>query len=208
MLSVINKVKNTTKEFRGRKIMRVSRETFAANRERIVEVAGALFREKGFDGIGVADIMKAAGLTHGGFYGHFASKDDLAAEASRVVLGHSTRKWHAVVEGAPGRKLPALVDHYLSVAQRDTPGRGCAFPALGAEAARQGGAVRDAFTDGMEALVAILAGLAAGRSAAARRKRALAMFSTMVGAMLLARAVNDDRLSREILTAAADSVLA
>jgi len=188
--------------------MRVSREDFAANRERILEVAGALFREKGFDGIGLADIMKGAGLTHGGFYGHFASKEDLAAEASRQALRRSGRKWRQIVDGAPKRPLAALIDHYLSVAQRDQPARGCVFPALGAEAARQGGAVKSAFTDGMEELIAILAEIAPGRTAAARRKRALAMFSTMVGAMLLARAVDRDTLSGEILAAAAGDVLA
>jgi TetR/AcrR family transcriptional repressor of nem operon len=188
--------------------MRVSREKFAANRERILEVAGALFREKGFDGIGLADIMKEAGLTHGGFYGHFASKDALAAEASRAVLGRSRRKWRRVVDHAAGDPLPALVHHYLSAAQRDAPGRSCMFPSLGAEAARQGAEVKSAFTEGMENLVAILAGIAPGRSAAARRKRALAMFSTMVGAMLLARAVDRDTLSDEILAAAASEILA
>jgi TetR/AcrR family transcriptional repressor of nem operon len=187
--------------------MRVSREDFVANRERILEVAGALFREKGFDGIGLADIMKAAGLTHGGFYGHFASKEDLVAEASRAALGRSVRKWLQIVEEAE-RPLKSLTDHYLSMAQRDAPGRGCAFPALGAEAGRQGAAVKAAFTEGTEELVAILATLAPGRTAAARRKAALAMFSTMVGAMLLARAVNDDTLSREILAAAAANILA
>jgi TetR/AcrR family transcriptional repressor of nem operon len=187
--------------------MRVSREKFAENRERILEVAGVLFREKGFDGVGLADIMKAAGLTHGGFYGHFPSKEALAAEASRAALGRSQRKWRQVVDRAPGAPLAALMDHYLSAVQRDAPGRGCVFPALGAEAARQGGAVKTAFTEGMERLVAILAEVAPGRTAAARRKRALAMFSTMVGAMLLARAVNDDTLSAEILAAAAGDIL-
>ena len=188
--------------------MRVSREKFAANRERILDAAAVLFRDKGFGGVGLADIMQTAGLTHGGFYGHFASKEDLAAEASRAALGRSRRKWRQVVDDAPDRPLAALVDHYLSTAQRDQPARGCVFPALGAEAARQGGAVKSAFTEGMEELIAILAEIAPGRTAAARRKRALAMFSTMVGAMLLARAVDRDTLSEEILAAAADDVLA
>jgi TetR/AcrR family transcriptional repressor of nem operon len=187
--------------------MRVSREKFAANRERILEAAGLLFRDKGFGGVGLADIMQTAGLTHGGFYGHFASKEELAAEASRAALARSERKWRHVVNGAAGRPLEALVDHYLSALQRDTPARGCVFPALGAEAARQGGAVKSAFTEGMEALIAILAEIAPGRTAAARRKRALAMFSTMVGAMLLARAVDRDTVSEEILAAAAADIL-
>jgi len=186
--------------------MRVSREKAAENRERILAVAGTLFREKGFDGIGLSEIMKGAGLTHGGFYGHFASKEDLAAEASRAALGRSARRWRQVVEQSE-RPLAAITDHYLSVVQRDAPGGACAFPALGAEAARQGGAVRASFTKGMEDLVGILAELAPGRTQAARRKRALAMFSTMVGAMLLARAVNEDTLSKEVLAAAAADIL-
>ena len=92
--------------------MRVSREKAAENRERILAVAGTLFREKGFDGIGLSEIMKGAGLTHGGFYGHFASKEDLAAEASRAALGRSARRWRQVVEQSE-RPLAAITDHYL-----------------------------------------------------------------------------------------------
>src|SRR3981081_147115 len=86
----------------GSAAMKVSREQAAANRERIVEVAGKLFRERGFDGIGVADLMKAAGLTHGGFYGHFKSKDDLAAQACGRVLAHSSQRWVRRAEVSAG----------------------------------------------------------------------------------------------------------
>src|ERR1700690_30623 len=111
--------------------MRVSREKFVANRERILEVAGALFREKGFDGIGVADIMKAADLTHGGFYGHFASKEDLVAQASRRSMARAAANWTKLVEAAPDSPYAALLEHYLSPKHRDDPGKGCAFAALG-----------------------------------------------------------------------------
>src|SRR5215510_8170539 len=94
--------------------MRVSRERFAENREKILAVAGELFREKGFDGIGVAGIMKAAGLTHGGFYGHFESKDELACEASKALVARSQERWKAVVAASPEKPLEALLGHYLS----------------------------------------------------------------------------------------------
>ncbi len=94
--------------------MRVSREQAAANRDRIIDAAGALFRAKGFGGIGVADIMKAADLTHGGFYGHFASKDDLAAQASKRAMARAAANWQDVVAGAPGEPFAALLKHYLS----------------------------------------------------------------------------------------------
>src|SRR5262245_16347462 len=135
--------------------MKVSREQAAANRERIVEVAGELFREKGFDGIGVADLMSAAGLTHGGFYGHFKSKDDLAAEACAHAAQGSAESWIKLVNKG-GDPLQAVVNHYLSEKHRDAPGKGCLFASLGADAARESGSIRRAFTDGLTALVDIL----------------------------------------------------
>ena len=118
--------------------MRVSREKAAESRERIIDAASALFRAKGFDGIGVADIMKAANLTHGGFYGHFASKDDLVAQASRRSMARAAANWERVVAAAPDKPYAALLDHYLSPRHRDDPGKGCAFAALSNDAARCG----------------------------------------------------------------------
>src|SRR5882762_2494795 len=105
--------------------MRVSREKFAENRERILQVAGELFRAKGFDGIGVAEIMKAAGLTHGGFYGHFSSKDDLAREASKALVAKTKERWQAVIDNAPEEPLDALLRHYLS--RRNLESSDCVF---------------------------------------------------------------------------------
>ena len=122
--------------------MRVSRQKSAENRERILDAASALFRANGFDGIGVADIMNAADLTHGGFYGHFASKDDLVAQASRRAMARAATNWSKVVAGAPNKPYAALLDHYLSPRHRDEPGHGCAFAALGARRARGSGARR------------------------------------------------------------------
>jgi TetR/AcrR family transcriptional regulator, transcriptional repressor for nem operon len=189
--------------------MKVSREQAAANRERIIEVAGKLFRERGFDGIGVADLMKAAGLTHGGFYGHFKSKDDLAAQACRRALADSSQKWARRVDMAAGNVRAELIKRYLSEAHRDAAGGGCVLAALGSDAGRQGRAIRHALTDGLASLVDVLTRLAPGRSQAAKRKRALADMAQMVGAMVLARAVDDPGLSKEILEAAiADRVAA
>src|ERR1700743_2622099 len=125
--------------------MRVSREQAAASRERIIDAAAALFRAKGFAGIGVADIMKAADLTHGGFYGHFASKDDLIAQASARSLQHSPEAARKMVARSSDDALPALLDHYVSSRHRDDPAHGCAFAALGNDAARCGKPLRTAF---------------------------------------------------------------
>jgi TetR/AcrR family transcriptional repressor of nem operon len=185
-------------------VVRVTREQAAANREKILEVAGALFRERGFDGIGVADIMKRAGLTHGGFYGHFASKDDLAAEITARVLGRSG--WMERLTGTQKPSFSDLVRQYLSPRHRDDPGRGCLFAALGSDVVRQPRSVRRAFTEGLRLRVDALARLAPGRSAAARRQKSLATMAGLVGALILSRAVDDPKFSDEILEAAATSI--
>ncbi|QDF95432.1 TetR family transcriptional regulator [Azoarcus sp. DD4] len=186
--------------------MRVSREQAAENRERVVQTAARLFREHGFDGIGVADLMKEAGLTHGAFYGHFGSKDDLMAEASARALADSLAYWQKRIETAGDDGLPTILARYLSPAHRDHPGRGCAFAALGAEAQRHTPAVRQAMTAGLRPLIEVFSRLLPGRSKAAKRQKALAAFSGMVGALVLARAVDDEALSEEILQAVATSI--
>src|SRR5436190_5640571 len=124
--------------------MKVSREQAAQNRERILDAAAQLFRERGFDGIGVADLMKEAGLTHGGFYGHFSSKDDLIAQATAGELTRSLGQWSKVAERAPGDPLAAIAAAYLTSAHRDDPGTGCVIAALGPDVARQSKPVRSA----------------------------------------------------------------
>jgi len=182
--------------------MKVSREKAAENRERIIDAAGTLFRANGFAGIGVADIMKAAELTHGGFYGHFASKDDLAAQASRRSLARAAAKWERIAAAAPEKKAyAALLANYLTSTHRDDPGRGCAFASLSADAARGGKAVRAAFAEGLRPFLDTLAESIPGRSKAARRRKAVATMASLVGAVTLARAVGDQRLSDEILAA-------
>ena len=184
--------------------MRVTRERAAAHREKILGVPGTLFRQHGFDGIGVADIMKRAGLTHGGFYGQFPSKDDLVAEACARVLGNEG--WVERLTGTPKPSLGALIRAYLSADHRDDPGHGCLMAALGSDVVRQPRAVRRAFTDGFRARIDALLKLVPGRSAAARRGQALATMAGLVGALILSRAVDDPKLSDEILDAAATTL--
>jgi len=188
--------------------MRVSREKAAANHERIIDAASALFRAKGFGGIGVADIMKKADLTHGGFYGHFSSKDDLVAQASRRTMLRSAAKWQRVVTDAPDQPYAALLEHYLTPRHRDDPGRGCSFAALGTDAARSGKVVREAFAEGLEPMIDILAEAVSGRTKAARRRKAVAAMAGLVGALTLARTVGDTVLSDEILKAVHSELLA
>lgn len=182
--------------------MRVSRDKAAEHRERIIDVAGTLFRGKGFDGVGVADIMKAADLTHGGFYGHFSSKDDLIAQASARAMAGAAANWRKVVAQAPGDPFAALLNHYLSPRHRDDPGHGCAFAALSGDASRFGKPVQNAFAGGIEPLIDILSKVSTGRSKGARRRKAIAALAALVGALILARAVGDAALSGEILDAA------
>jgi len=179
------------------KRMKVTREQAAANRERILEAASTLFREHGLDGIGVADLMKSAGLTHGGFYGHFSSKEELVAQACARALEKGAQRWAA-------RSLPELVQSYLSRRHIENPGAGCAIATLGSEIPRQGPAVRRAVTRGLRAMFEVLAGLVPGRNARARREKALAIYSSLVGGIVLARAVDDPKLAGEILSAVAD----
>jgi TetR/AcrR family transcriptional repressor of nem operon len=179
--------------------MRVSREKAAENRKRIVDTASRLFREKGFDGVGLDAIMKDAGLTHGGFYGHFGSKDQLAAEAVMRALEQSTKK--------QGRftSLDDLVSDYLSERHRVDLANGCPVAALGADIARQGKGVRHGLTAYVREQLSRYARLFKDCSAASRRKRAIATLAGMIGALTLARAVDDASLSDEILAAARDT---
>lgn len=182
--------------------MKVSREQMSENRHRILDAAGTLFRERGFDGVSVADIMKAAGLTHGGFYGHFTSKDDLAAQAASEAFAQSLAGWEKRIEDKPGEGAAPLIRSYLAARHRDAPGGGCLFSTLGSEVARQSDPVRHSFTESLRGYVDILAraGDAEEHGEASRRK-AVATMSSLVGAMVLARMVDDPGFSDEILQA-------
>lgn len=179
--------------------MRVSREKAAENRRRIVEAAARLFRDDGFDGVGVDAIMKEADLTHGGFYGHFTSKEALMAEAMVLALGRSMA-WQERLGS-----LCEVVTGYLSDRHRTDRANGCAVAALGADFARQGPALRRTVTAGVRQQIDRIVSLMKRGTPAARRRRALATYAGMVGALTLARAVDDPALAKEILAAAREA---
>jgi TetR/AcrR family transcriptional regulator, transcriptional repressor for nem operon len=174
------------------------------NHAEIVAIAAQKMRESGTEGPGVAEIMKAAGLTHGGFYKHFDSRDDLVAEAVEAAVAQSREGFAAVVDGAAD-PLAAFVDWYLSPTHRDQPGTGCAVVALGADAARADERVQSTYRGQVERYVAEMEGLLGGEGEEVRR-RAIAAVNEMVGAVLIARAVGDEDLSEEILAAARASI--
>jgi TetR/AcrR family transcriptional repressor of nem operon len=186
--------------------MRVTRAEADKNRERIIETASRLFRERGFDGIGVAELMKVVGLTHGGFYGHFSSKEDLMAQACEHALKGSLDALQQVAKRGSEHALSGIASRYLSSAHRDQPSDGCMLAALGAEAARHNSPVRGVFTQGVRAVVDALTQLLPGKSVRKKRERALASYASMVGAIVLARAVDDAELSEEVLKSVLASI--
>ena len=189
----------------GGTTVKVSREQAAKNRQHILDVAARLFRERGFGGVGVADLMHQAGFTHGGFYGHFSSKDDLMAQACQHACAEKMSLWGEERDIDAGQPLASVASHYLTPRHRDDPGTGCPLAALAVDVSRQGSPTQQAFTDGLQGLVELLMAKLPGKDQAAKRKEALSTWSTLVGAMVLSRAVNDPRLSDEILNAAAES---
>jgi len=188
--------------------MRKSRQEAAETRQRIVETAAEEFRRKGTAGAGLSDLMAAAGLTHGGFYRHFESKDQLLAEAAAAAIQSLDVKLADTIgkkKGARARK--AIVDLYLSRDHRDDPATGCLFGALGSELARADDATRATATAGLKNFVSLLADTFEGDRAEAER-RAIVMVSTLVGALTLSRIVDSDKLSAAILTDAEQAVSA
>ena len=181
--------------------MRVSRQQAAENRKRVIETAGRLFRENGFDGIGLKDLMAGAGLTQGGFYKQFASKDELVALATHQALASAAERWSAAIAAQPGDALSAVTDLYLSEGHSSERADGCPIVALGSDAARQGPEVKAAFEAGIRAQLDMISGWLGEREA-----DAMAVLATMVGAVLLSRIVNDETLSRRFLEAASASI--
>ena len=179
--------------------MRNSREAAAENRERILAVAARLFRERGIASVGVAELMEAAGMTHGGFYKHFSSKDALIDEACRHSFTQPGGNLRAAADGAkPGEELRAIVDSYLSRRHRDNPGKGCAVAALGGEVGNHESPARAALAAGRERLVSLIARYMKGSDA---KERASAFVATMVGALISAR-LADGASSDAVLRAA------
>jgi TetR/AcrR family transcriptional regulator, transcriptional repressor for nem operon len=187
--------------------MRVSKERAAHNRERILTSAARLFREQGIAATGVDAITDDAGLTHGGLYSQFGSKEAIAAEAIRFALARGQRVWQRALERNPGKgSIPAIVESYLSRAHRDAPGNGCVVAALGTDIARQPRRVRQAFTKEIKNDLEFLSRLMPDDG---RRpdEDAIVAFASMIGALILARAVRDDELSDLILKSTAKRVI-
>ncbi|WP_420129655.1 TetR/AcrR family transcriptional regulator [Longimicrobium sp.] len=174
-------------------------------REQIVSAAARAFREEGVAGVSVPDLMGRAGLTHGGFYAHFRSKDHLVAEACRIALRESSAKLIATARQAPREeRLAAFIRAYASRTHRDDPGGGCVLPALAAELGRHDGPeVRAAFTESFNEAIATLA-RALPEGDTDRTDRALALMSGLAGSVMLSRAVDDPELSDRILQSARD----
>jgi TetR/AcrR family transcriptional repressor of nem operon len=170
--------------------MRVSREQMAENRRTILDEAGRLFRERGFDSVTVAEVMQAAGLTHGGFYGYFKSKDELIAGALADVLARRPD---------PPGDLAAVAAGYLSQTHRDNRAAGCPTAALAAETVRLAGDARTEMTTGLKRQIERLSRIAPGENAAQKRQAAIGSWAAMVGALILARVSDDLALSDEIL---------
>ncbi len=176
--------------------MKIRREQVEANRTRILDAAGRLFRERGLENVSLADVMRAAGLTHGGFYNHFDSKDALIAGA----LAHQpVGDW---VGDAMTGPVSAYADAYLSTGHRDSPGTGCPYSCLGTEMPRTSEAVRHNLTENGKQQVERLGAESQGDTPQERRQAAIANWATMVGAMMLARIVDDEGFSSEILASA------
>lgn len=188
--------------------MKVTRAQAQANRQAVVEAAGRLFRERGVTGVGLAELMGAAGLTHGGFYKQFDSKDELVAEACDQALADGPVKWTRIADEAAARDeapLAALVRRYLSPAHRDGLGDGCALAGLGPDTVRHAPGLRRRFQDAVRAHAEVLE--RALPPSDTRHDDALAALSTMVGALLLSRMVEDEAYANRLLDAAGARVL-
>jgi TetR/AcrR family transcriptional repressor of nem operon len=189
--------------------MRYSKEHKQETHARIVRKASVRLREKGAHGIGVADLMKEAGLTHGGFYAHFDSREALLIEAFGYAMDRSMDYWRKNAEQtSPEKRLATIVDSYLTTTHRDDPGRGCAVPTLGAEIARESPKARKAFAAKLEQMIEMIAEQLIDLPPKAARKQAAATLATMMGTLVLSRIAGNGEFSDEILAAGREAVLA
>ncbi len=188
--------------------MRKSKAETAKTRERIVEAARARFLSHGITEAGLARLMRAAGLTHGGFYRHFASKDQLVAEAcSQAVLSLASGLESQIEGKPPSEALRLLVGKYVSRSHRDQPATGCVLAALGSELGRADAKTREVATEGFLGLSRLIAGQLKNVSAKKAELQSMAIAATMIGAITLARIVPDSRISNLILAGTRDHIL-
>jgi TetR/AcrR family transcriptional regulator, transcriptional repressor for nem operon len=188
--------------------MRYTKEHKQETHDRIVRKASIRLREKGAHGIGVADLMKEAGLTHGGFYAHFDSREALVIEAFNHAMGRATERWRKQAEQTPPEKrLATLVESYLTATHRDDPGHGCAVPTLGPEIARESAKTRKAFAAKLDEMIEMIADLVPELPRKVARAQAIATLSTMAGALVLSRVAGSGEFSDEILDAGREAAL-
>lgn len=188
--------------------MSVAADRKELTRERIVRAAAKAIRKRGYEGLGVAEVMKDAGLTHGGFYAHFDSRDALLAEAADLAGAQSAESLNKAIRNArPGHELEALVDAYLSETHVAAQDHGCAFAMAGSEVPRQPESVKRATTHRIKELVGLVERQLPEWGKPGAHERALAITSGLVGALLLARATDDPKLSKAIRKAARDQAL-
>ena len=189
--------------------MRYSKEHKQETHARIVKKASVRLREKGAHGIGVADLMKEAGLTHGGFYAHFDSREALVIEAFGYAMDRASEHWrNMTAEIPPEKRLPAIVDAYVSATHRDDPGRGCAVPTLGAEIARESGRTRKAFAAKLDQMIDLIADQIPDVPRKTARRLAMGTMATMMGALVMSRVAGSGELSDEILASGREAALA
>ena len=186
--------------------MRVSRVQAEENRQTVINVASRLFREHGFDGIGLKDLMEAAGLTQGAFYKQFASKEDLAVQASERALESASGRWAAAMTAEPADPLGAVIGFYLSVGHREERADGCPIVALGSDAARHGDELKAPFEAGIRTYLETLERLVSHTQGKELESKAMAILSMMVGALTIARVVNDPDLAKSFLDTAVAQV--
>ncbi|ACB96165.1 TetR/AcrR family transcriptional regulator [Beijerinckia indica] len=186
--------------------MRVSRAQAAENRQKVIDVASRLFRERGLDGIGLNDLMKGAGLTQGGFYKQFESKEDLVAQACTRAIQTKLEQWSAIAEKDQEHPFAALIGFYLNLEHRDALEDGCPLVALGSDVGRHGSEVKAAFEAGIRAHLEILDRYMPVADGENPRKKSMAVLATMVGALLLSRIVSDETLSKDFLDSAQEEI--
>lgn len=186
--------------------MKVTKAIAARNRENIVENASRLFRAHGYGGVGVAEVMRAAGLSHGGFYANFDSKEDLIVEATSLAMQGNIDYWRKIDEEDADARPSQMAARYLQEAYAEVAAEGCVLAALGSEIARQEEKLRVPLTEQVKELVNVLAAMMPAGTEGDRRRQSMAAYAGMVGALVLARVSSDTAFSQEILQAVADAI--
>jgi TetR/AcrR family transcriptional regulator, transcriptional repressor for nem operon len=206
MTDTILFVKHVRSSWRIYRIVGTSQAAKAASHDRILDIAAARIRRDGIDSLTVAQLMKEAGLTHGGFYRHFDSREHLVAEAAQRALSQGST-WTMASGRLGGRRgFTKLVDGYLSAWHRDHPESGCGVAGIAADVARSDSSARDAYTHQVQVCLAVLADLIDNPDRQVGERDAVLTLSVLVGAISMARAVDDPDLSQQILTYAATAL--